>query len=47
MNPPAEKMGEKAAELVLERIKMGKAATEKQVVLMENQLLGLPKGAET
>lgn len=47
VNPPAEKMGEKAAELVLERIKMGKAATEKQVVLMENQLLGLPKGAET
>lgn len=47
VNPPAEKMGEKAAELILERIKMGKAATEKQVVLMENQLLGLPKGAET
>ena len=46
VNPPAEKMGEKAAELVLERIKTGKVTTEKQVVLMENHILGLPRRAE-
>ncbi|TPR55134.1 LacI family DNA-binding transcriptional regulator [Enterococcus sp. OL5] len=46
VNPPAEQMGEKAAKLVLERIKTGRLATEKQVVLMENHILGLPRGAE-
>ncbi|WP_429976137.1 LacI family DNA-binding transcriptional regulator [Enterococcus sp. DIV0086] len=49
VNPPAERMGEISTELVLERIKRGKAATktaEKQIILMKNQLLGLPKKTE-
>jgi LacI family transcriptional regulator len=45
VNPPAEEMGGKAAKLILEQIKLGGTGAKKQVIMMQNQLLGLPKGA--
>ncbi len=46
INPPAEIMGEKAAQLLLERIKGSEngSDSQKQVILLENQVLGITKG---
>lgn len=45
INPPAEKMGAKAAQLLLERIKAaaGTNDTDKKLIMMKNQVLGLPE----